>query len=537
MAEVATVAAAGHSRIRAERAPAVIRALPALLLFMAAALASQYFAGAYSGAIGAYPDEAAHYMSGLLIHDYVLSGLPEPPMEYAQRYYDRHPSLGIGYWPPAFYIAEALWMIPFGVSRASILVFCAVVCACLQFMLFQGISRRVEVVPALIAGVSFPLLPAVRYSNSMVMTDIFVALACFGATLSLAWFLERPGWRRAFLAGLWCSFALMSKLSAAYLVLVPPLAILISRRFDLLRRPVVLAPAGLVLLLTGPWLVYTRDLMSLGVLPDTPDSSGAGALLANYVRMLYRAGGPVVLAAIPGLLAVAFGPLRREMFWAAIAATPVALGLFLCFAPISLEPRHVITAIPALLILAVRGTQVVAGWITRRRFRMAVAALLLIVTVSAAALAGIVPAQYNGGLGKVADYLISETGRDSVILVSSTVIWREPAMVVELAQREPRRPGRRMLRSRKLFADTDWNATYYRPLVRTEDEALAALRRENVEYVALHSSHEGLTRDWPHVALLAGALQRAPEEWRPVRRFDGAPGESTTIFVRVPPER
>jgi hypothetical protein len=66
---------------------------------------------------------------------------------------------------------------------------------------------------------------------------------------------------------------------------------------------------------------------------------------------------------------------------------------------------------------------------------------------------------------------------------------------------------------------------------------LAALQRENIDYVALHSSDGKYFKRWPHTALLSHALHGAHDEWRQVRRFDGAPGERTVVFSRVRPER
>jgi hypothetical protein len=419
MAEVAAIATARGAHVQSVRLPALARVAILLSAFFGVAMASQLVMGAYRGSIGAYPDEPAHYMSGLLIHDYVLAGFPESPMAYAKRYYYHHPSLGIGYWPPAFYVAEALWMLVFGISRASVLVLGALVCSCLQLMLFWTLRRRAETLPAVIVAASLPFLPAVRYSNTMVMTDVFVALACFAATLQLGRFFYRPTVRRGMFLGLLCSLALLSKFSAAYLALVPAMTILVSRRFDLLRRCAILVPAAVVLAATLPWAFYTRGLLTLGLLPQGPVHYDPISVAVNYIRPLYGAIGPILLTALAGFIAVVFGRLRLDIRWAAIAVTPVALGIFVWFAPVALESRHVIIAIPALLMLSVYGTRAMAELMVVPRFQSVVSTLLLIGTLSAAIAAGPRSNKIESGFGQAAEYLVSASRPDSVILVSS----------------------------------------------------------------------------------------------------------------------
>ena len=58
-------------------------------------------------------DEPAHYVTGLLIHDYVVKKFPESPLSFAARYYLHYPKIALGVWPPFFHIVEAFWMMVF----------------------------------------------------------------------------------------------------------------------------------------------------------------------------------------------------------------------------------------------------------------------------------------------------------------------------------------------------------------------------------------------------------------------------------------
>ena len=79
----------------------------------------QWTEGAYQAEFGGHPDEAAHYVTGLMIHDYVAAGLPGNPMTFALEYYDHYPKVALGNWPPLFYVLQAGWTLLFTPDRAS----------------------------------------------------------------------------------------------------------------------------------------------------------------------------------------------------------------------------------------------------------------------------------------------------------------------------------------------------------------------------------------------------------------------------------
>src|SRR5579864_1999865 len=80
--------------------------------------AFQYFSGSANAAFGGYPDEPSHYLSGLMVRDYLVSHWPAQPLAYAANYYTHLPFIAVGYWPPLFYGLEGIWMTVFGYQRA-----------------------------------------------------------------------------------------------------------------------------------------------------------------------------------------------------------------------------------------------------------------------------------------------------------------------------------------------------------------------------------------------------------------------------------
>src|SRR4051794_21668726 len=77
--------------------------------FLAVTVYLQFLAGAYHGEFGSEPDEAAHYVTGLFIHDYVKAGFPKHARQFADDYYNHYPKVAIGHWGPTFYLMQTAW--------------------------------------------------------------------------------------------------------------------------------------------------------------------------------------------------------------------------------------------------------------------------------------------------------------------------------------------------------------------------------------------------------------------------------------------
>src|SRR5690242_17418609 len=63
-------------------------------------------AGAARAGFGGFPDEPAHYVAGLLVHDYLPNLFHQSPMQFVRDYYARVPYFALGVWPPLFYCIE-----------------------------------------------------------------------------------------------------------------------------------------------------------------------------------------------------------------------------------------------------------------------------------------------------------------------------------------------------------------------------------------------------------------------------------------------
>src|SRR5579872_778529 len=82
------------------------------VLFTLAALLVQLHVGAYATDRGQTGDEAAHFVTSLMLTDY-LRHLGNP-IAFAKSYYVHLPRVAIGHWPPFFEMLQALAFAIFG---------------------------------------------------------------------------------------------------------------------------------------------------------------------------------------------------------------------------------------------------------------------------------------------------------------------------------------------------------------------------------------------------------------------------------------
>src|SRR5262249_14479655 len=149
-------------------------------------------------------------------------------------------------WPPVFHALLAVWMLFFTAHKISVMLFMATLAALTAWIIYRVLEKPGQ---ALAAGfaTSFLVLPLVQDYTARVMAEMLVALLCLCATLAYARYIEIPTWQTALLfSGLGVA-AILAKPNGWLLALVPPIAILFTRRFDLLRRGTFWLPLLVVL--------------------------------------------------------------------------------------------------------------------------------------------------------------------------------------------------------------------------------------------------------------------------------------------------
>src|SRR5258708_16818826 len=124
--------------------------LGALLLFWAIAVVFQMLGGAYRSELSGYPDEPAHYITALMIRDYLTSGQWAHPIAFAENYYLHYPKVAFGMWGPGLHVLGASWMLLFSRSRVSILLLMALITAGISVTIFSRAPRSFGWLPGLL---------------------------------------------------------------------------------------------------------------------------------------------------------------------------------------------------------------------------------------------------------------------------------------------------------------------------------------------------------------------------------------------------
>lgn len=462
------------------------------------ALLFQHLDGADRSEYGGHPDEAAHYVTGLMVRDYVAAHLPGNPLTYAQQYYDHYPKIGLGVWPPFFYAVQAAWTLPFGVGHRALLVLMAVLAAGVGLLLHHALREEAGPWIAAAAALAWIALPLARELYGMVMAETLSALLMFGATLCFGRFLDDGRARDVLLFGLLAALAIMSKGTGLALGLMAAFALILSRQWRLLRRPALWGGAAVTALLAGPWTWKFRELGHGGWLQPHPSWSFTREAIPYYLVKFTAVGIPLLILLAIGVWSLfARSPRKCGGALAALALLP-AVMLFQSLAPVGLEARHLVPTLPAAVLLAALGA-------ARLRLpRPAQPALLL-------ASAFLLPQHHPkacGGFAPLAEVLIGKVHPEEQILVASDATG-EGMLISEIALRDGHRPTYVVQRASKALAASEWSGRDYHAKFADEAALQAFLMASPIRYVVLDDSVPAAKRT-PHEAQLQDLMQHEP---------------------------
>ena len=472
----------------------------------AVAAGLQWKSGAFESDWSADADEPAHYVTGLMVRDWAAGGFPWPPMRFAEQFYDHYPKVGLGHWPPLFYLVQGAWTLVFSPSRVSVLLLMAALAAWLAADVFQLLRREVSPGAGLAGAAILLTLPAIQASSRSVHTEILTTVLILRAAVAYGAYLDDARWRDALRFGVWASLAILSKASGVILVAVPLAGILLTRRFGLLAKPSFWLPAAIVLTLCGPWYALAPGARHEAVAPY-------GKPRFAHWRVAGLAGDWNSVAPFwlwPFSAAGAMG--RTSGLWAALigvvaGATAGRLGI------LPWEARHLIYATPALVALAAAGAALAPGRV-RRWAVMPAASVLCLVNVYR------MPAKSSRGYVEVARGLPP----DGPILICADAVG-EGALIAEVAMRDSLAvsypTGHVVERASKLLARSSWQGGRYELLARTPEEALRRIEESKARLLIVDMSG-----DVPeHVRMVIRALEKTPQHWRRTGSYSGPTGQ------------
>ena len=459
---------------------------PWLLLLFAVLIFGvlQIGGGAYSAEFDGHPDEAAHFMTGLLIRDYLHEWPPPPPVVWAEQYYVHYPKVSFGHWPPLFHSMLALWWTLFSPSRFSAILLIGLLSLAVVAV-FYRIARNLFPRPVALAGVCLLMAsPVFQQSASQVMAEqltLFFGLLFIGACAHL---IDENSHDKGIEAGIWGALCLLVKGTAVCLIPVPLIALLLNGRLRSRQvRSAAVTAVVIMLVVTAVWYSLQNQYFSSVV--------GWGGLRRKWPWRIDL----ILSLAGPGFLALGIaGMLTLLRFRQPLVAVSAALGLSCAAASYFVramnEPRHFYLALPAILLLAFAALH--SAW----EFRPA---LPLLAAVGLLFFPWTYYRQHPAGYVK----FTHQIALPSRILASGTPGWRiEGSSIVLISLRE-HRPSSIVIRATKFF----------RPLEHTSSAVLEiALDQYNVQTVILAPPSDG-----PETAqqiLLRDTMAASPA-WRP----------------------
>jgi len=488
--------------------------LGGMILFAVTIVGLQVYGGAYQAEFTGHPDEAAHFVSSLLVRDYIGQWPLPDAMPWATQYYIHYPKVAIGHWPPGYYVALALWWLVFPVSRTSAL-WLNIAMALMGMAMFYDLARRIRPGwPSIIAGLLLLWTPVVQEANAMVMADLPSLVAALAVFWTLTRLLEEPGELRLLGVVAALGVALFVKGTGVGLLAAPVGAFVLSGLWKQL-------PLGRTALILGGGVVSAAALylwQYRGSFEAIRGWAGMNLRIPWRIDLLpLLAGVGILVLAVAGLYATYQ---RRQPAAMAAASVLVSLTVASYFVRAMQEPRHFIAAIPALLLLSLA----VYAWLEGRSPRLAVLA----------ALGGLslfpftVYTQRTEGFRELA----AQLRLPARMLVSSRIGWREGPWIAVVALGEAR-PQSTIARATKLLAESDWNGLRYKLRVNKGEEIERSLDGAALEIVVLDDFPGGTLERAPHHLLLHGYLRASPS-WRSCARTENLEAYCRTLPPRFP---
>ena len=466
------------------------------LLLFGLVLWGQQRSGAYNDEFGAHPDEAAHFVSALMIRDYVLQlgGEAETriahPKRFAENYHEHYPKVAIGNWPPGFHGLQALWMLIFEPGQGSIFFLMALLTGLLGWLVWWSSKKYIGEGWPLAAAILLMVLPIIQKYSSLVMTEVLMAVLMFGAILLYVKFLETENWKWSLLFGIVASAAIMVKGTGLTLGIVPPLSIILLNRWKLLIKWQFWIAAVVVGILCAPWYKYTAETLQDGWEKSKPSLVFFGSAVVYNINKLVETAGPVFfLCIIIGLATLIRKKPEQEKEQTASTFFPLlgilffAVPLLVCIVPAGKEHRHLIPMLPAFVIFTAFGMKELLNQLVKAKTKMnpkKTAWLIGGVGVIGMFAAAKEPIYQKGfsGFREVTKELYKVEDWPGPVLISSDASG-EGMFVAEAALADSRRPSsRQIVRATKLLADSKWSGQNYETKYKTRQDLIDLLKEK-----------------------------------------------------------
>lgn len=513
--------------------------------YLAVAVLLHAWLGGFQSDHGAFEDEPAHLVTALMLRDWFASGALLEPRAFVEAYYVHYPKVGLGQWPPVLHGALGVWMLVFGTTAVSIGLFLCTISALVAVTVQRVLSGPLGHAASTAAGAAYLAVPVALGLGQSVMTETMIALLGLHAALAFGRFLDGGSARDAMGFAVLAALTILTKGSGLALALVPPVALLLSARHDLLRRPALWGAGALVAAITAPWYLLTLG-FSQGTWAGgaSPSLRYVAFAAGEYAGWLPALTGLVGLGLVPlGVMASRRGLLERGR-WAALVAWAAGLGVLHLVVPSSVEERHLAVLAPVWVVFTALGVAAATSGLARAAGRAPAPRLaaggVLALAALPFALGEPLPRKDWSGWGAAAREVVSGGHVADRILVASDPVG-EGMLVAGVALAEEHRPSRMVLRASKVLGDAGWSGRDYRPRFSSVGAIEAFVADLGVGVIVIDESAEGGRHWYEHMEQLRLLVARGG--WREVRAHEvvrggrSSPSGGIRVYVaQEPPE-
>ncbi|MGU3496949.1 hypothetical protein ACLBXM_23145 [Xanthobacteraceae bacterium A53D] len=480
--------------------------------------------GGYAAEISANnADEASHFISGLMLADWVRAGFPSP-LAFAKDYYLHYPKVAIGHWPPLYYMAEGALFLALPPITSIALLLPALLAALLVVTAGWVASRLMGPLQGLAVTGALLALPMLREATLVIVLDLPVALLGLLAALAYGRYLRTTKARDGALFALLASAAILTKGTGAALALLPPLAVLFGGRFDLLKRWCFWLPLPIVAVLAGPWTLGTYSMAAAGFQYHWGPAFAMLAARTYADGLMAGIGLLLLVSAGLGLVFAILNGWRRKPgseMWVALAALAVGTGAFQCLVPAGLDPRYLLPLAAPLVMLAAYGLTGLIGLITRGWPTLAGIVVAFALLLGALPHLMTVVQKMPIGMNPAAQALLDRQAANPLVLVGADAMG-EGAFISAVAQRDRARKTI-VLRGTKMLAQSDWNAADYKPAYADAAALLRGLDEMGVGFVVVDTSPA--SQDLLHDRQILEAAQAFPDRFQLIGSYPRADGK------------
>lgn len=388
-----------------------------------------------------WSDAPRHALNGAFVKDFIAALPWRHPVAWAENYYLQYPALSILFYPPLFYLFEAVSYAVFGVSHFTAQATVAAFYAFLGLGVYRLARLWLPRFTALGAALMLMGAPEIALWGRQVMLDIpAMAWLVWGVWACAKFMRAGRGADLVFGAAMLLA-ALYTKYDVIFIAPVLMLALVAARGGAILRdRRVLWTVLGTMIgALPAVYLALEFGMANFQSVDDLAGELPRWSLAAweFYPDLLPQIlGWPVLVLALAGaaLLLTSRLPAFKSSgagFWPAwLLLGWIVLGYAFFSAIAVREPRHILTVMPPFAILA---ASVLDRLLPRRSSGMA--ACLLGVGMLAWSIFEC-PVPVVTGYREIADYVAGHAPPNGVVLFSG---YRDGNFVFDLRAREDRR--------------------------------------------------------------------------------------------------